>query len=109
MTRVLNAIERRDAKATDELLPLIYEELRILAARKLSDEAPSQTLQATALVHEAHLRLVGDESPSWENRGHFFAAASGNLQIGCGKTVGPTTFWTGQIDDVRIYSRAVAP
>jgi RNA polymerase sigma factor (TIGR02999 family) len=57
-------------------LPLVYEELRILAAQKLSHEAPGQTLQATALVHEAYLRLVGDEPRSWENRGHFFAAAA---------------------------------
>ena len=76
VTRILNAIERGDAKATDELLPLVYEELRILAAQKLSHEAPGQTLQATALVHEAYLRLVGDEPQSWENRGHFFGAAA---------------------------------
>ncbi len=76
VTRILNAIERGDARATDELLPLIYEELRILAAQKLSHEPPGQTLQATALVHEAYIRLVGDEPQSWENRGHFFAAAA---------------------------------
>jgi RNA polymerase sigma factor (TIGR02999 family) len=76
VTRILNAIERGDAKATDELLPLVYEELRILAAQKLSHESPGQTLQATALVHEAYIRLVGDQPPSWENRGHFFAAAA---------------------------------
>jgi RNA polymerase sigma factor (TIGR02999 family) len=76
VTRILNAIERGDAQATDELLPVVYEELRILAAQKLSHEPPGQTLQATALVHEAYLRLVGDESQSWENRGHFFAAAA---------------------------------
>jgi len=76
VTRMLNAIERGDAKATDELLPLVYEELRLLAAQKLSHEPPGQTLQATALVHEAYLRLVGDEPQSWENRGHFFAAAA---------------------------------
>jgi RNA polymerase sigma factor (TIGR02999 family) len=76
VTRILNAIERGDAKATDELLPLVYEELRILAAQKLSHESPGQTLQATALVHEAYLRLVGDEPQSWENRGHFFAAVA---------------------------------
>jgi len=76
VTRILNAIERGDAKATDELLPLVYEELRLLAAQKLSHEPPGQTLQATALVHEAYLRLVGDEPRSWENRGHFFAAAA---------------------------------
>jgi len=76
VTRILNAIERGDAKATDELLPLVYEELRLLAAQKLSHEPPGQTLQATALVHEAYIRLVGDEPQSWENRGHFFAAAA---------------------------------
>jgi RNA polymerase sigma factor (TIGR02999 family) len=76
VTRILNAIERGDAKATDELLPLVYEELRLLAAQKLSHEPAGQTLQATALVHEAYLRLVGDEPQSWENRGHFFAAAA---------------------------------
>jgi RNA polymerase sigma factor (TIGR02999 family) len=76
VTRILNAIERGDAKATDELLPLVYEELRILAAQKLSHESPGQTLQATALVHEAYIRLVGDQPQSWENHGHFFAAAA---------------------------------
>jgi len=76
VTRILNAIERGDAKATDELLPLVYEELRLLAAQKLSQEKPGQTLQATALVHEAYIRLVGNESPSWNGRGHFFAAAA---------------------------------
>jgi RNA polymerase sigma factor (TIGR02999 family) len=76
VTRILNAIERGDTKATDELLPLVYEELRILAAQKLSHEPPGQTLQATALVHEAYLRLVGSESRGWENHGHFFAAAA---------------------------------
>jgi len=76
VTRILNAIERGDARATDELLPLVYEELRLLAVQKLSQEPPGQTLQATALVHEAYLRLVGDESQSWENQGHFFSAAA---------------------------------
>ena len=76
VTRILNAMERGDAQATDELLPLVYEELRLLAAQKLSHEPPGQTLQATALVHEVYLRLVGDEPQSWENRGHFFAAAA---------------------------------
>lgn len=76
VTRILNAIEGGNAKATAELLPLVYEELRVLAARKLSQEAPGQTLQATALVHEAYVRLVGDGAGNWENRGHFFAAAA---------------------------------
>jgi RNA polymerase sigma factor (TIGR02999 family) len=76
VTRILNAIERGDARATDELLPLVYEELRLLAAQKLAHESPGQTLQATALVHETYLRLVGDEPQSWNSRGHFFAAAA---------------------------------
>jgi len=76
VTRILNAIERGDAKATDELLPLVYEELRLLAAQKLSHEAPGQTLQATALVHEAYIRLVGSEGQNWNSRGHFYAAAA---------------------------------
>jgi RNA polymerase sigma factor (TIGR02999 family) len=76
VTRILNAIERGDMKATDELLPVVYEELRLLAAQKLAREPPGQTLQATALVHEAYLRLLGDEGQTWHNRGHFFAAAA---------------------------------
>lgn len=76
VTRILIAIERGDAKATDELLPMLYEELRLLAAQKLSREKPGQTLQATALVHEAYIRLVGDESQNWNGRGHFFGAAA---------------------------------
>jgi RNA polymerase sigma factor (TIGR02999 family) len=76
VTRIINAIEQGDQKATDELLPLVYEELRILAAQKLSKESPGLTLQATALVHEAYLRLVGSDDPQWDGRGHFFAAAA---------------------------------
>lgn len=76
VTRILKAIERGNAKATDELLPRVYEELRLLAAQKLSHEPPGQTLQATALVHEAYIRLVGDEAQRWDSRGHFFAAAA---------------------------------
>ena len=76
VTRILNAIERGDAKATDQLLPLVYEELRVLAAQRLSQEPPGQTLQATALVHEAYLRLVGAEPQNWASRGHFFKAAA---------------------------------
>jgi RNA polymerase sigma factor (TIGR02999 family) len=76
VTRILNAIEGGDAKATEDLLPLLYEELRILAAQKLSHEPPGQTLQATALVHEAYIRLVGHEPRNWNSRGHFFAAAA---------------------------------
>jgi len=76
VTRILNAIERGEAGATDRLLPLVYEELRLLAAQKLSREVPGQTLQATALVHEAYLRLVDNGSQEWNSRGHFFAAAA---------------------------------
>jgi RNA polymerase sigma factor (TIGR02999 family) len=76
VTRILNAIERGDARATGDLLPLVYDELRLLAASKLSHELPGQTLQATALVHEAYLRLVGEPSERWGSRGHFFKAAA---------------------------------
>jgi RNA polymerase sigma factor (TIGR02999 family) len=76
VTRILNAIEQGDKKAADELLPLVYEELRILAAKKLSNEPPGQTLQATALVHEAYIRLVGEEIRYWKSRQHFFRAAA---------------------------------
>jgi RNA polymerase sigma factor (TIGR02999 family) len=76
VTRILNAIERGDAKATHELLPLVYKELRFLAAQKLAQEKPGQTLQATALVHEAYIRLIESENESWQNRRHFFGAAA---------------------------------
>jgi RNA polymerase sigma factor (TIGR02999 family) len=76
VTRILDAIERGNAGAADDLLPLVYEELRVLAAQRLSKEPPGQTLQATALVHEAYIRLVGDEPQDWNGRGHFFAAAA---------------------------------
>lgn len=76
VTRILNAVTRGDTGAASELLPLVYEELRCLAAQKLSHECPGQTLQATALVHEAYLRLIGPEDPGWENKGHFFKAAA---------------------------------
>ena len=76
VTRILAAIEQGDARAADELLPLVYEELRLLAARKMSQERPGQTLQATALVHEAYIRLVGLEKQNWQSRGHFFMAAA---------------------------------
>ena len=75
VTRILNAIEQGDAKAADEMFPLIYRELRILAAQKLSREQPGQTLQATALVHEAYIRLVGGDQ-NWTSRGHFLKAAA---------------------------------
>ncbi len=76
VTRILHAIERGDSKAVDDLLPLVYEELRMLAFQKLSHESPGQTLQATALVHEVYLRLVGEEGQNWRSRRQFFAAAA---------------------------------
>ena len=77
VTRILSAIEQGDPQASEQLLPLVYEELRRLAAQKMAAENPGQTLQATALVHEAYLRLVGGEnSQHWDSRGHFFAAAA---------------------------------
>jgi RNA polymerase sigma factor (TIGR02999 family) len=74
VTRILSAIERGDPHAAEQLLPLVYDELRKLAGQRLANEKPGQTLQATALVHEAYLRLVGDQQ--FDNRGHFFAAAA---------------------------------
>ena len=77
VTRILSAIEQGDPHAASQLLPLVYEELRKLAAQKLAQEAPGQTLQATALVHEAYLRLADVDRPQrWDSRGHFFAAAA---------------------------------
>ena len=77
VTRILSAVERGDPHAAEQLLPLVYDELRKLAAQKMAQEAPGQTLQATALVHEAYLRLVGgDQGQHWSSRGHFFAAAA---------------------------------
>src|SRR6187455_1850909 len=77
VTRILSQIEQGDPQAAEQLLPLVYDELRKLAAAKLAQEKPGQTLQATALVHEAYVRLVGgDGGDKWDNRGHFFAAAA---------------------------------
>jgi RNA polymerase sigma factor (TIGR02999 family) len=77
LTQVLSAIERGDPHAAEQLLPLVYDELRNLAALKLAQEKPGQTLQATALVHEAYIRLVGTAPEQhWDNRGHFFVAAA---------------------------------
>jgi RNA polymerase sigma factor (TIGR02999 family) len=77
ITHILAAVEQGDAQAAEQLLPLVYEELRRLAAQKLAHEAPGQTLQPTALVHEAYLRLVDTERvQKWNSRGHFFAAAA---------------------------------
>jgi RNA polymerase sigma factor (TIGR02999 family) len=75
-TLLLNAVEQGDPKAAERLLELVYEELRRLAASKMAREAPDQTLQPTALVHEAWLRLVGSQNPKFENRAHFFSAAA---------------------------------
>ena len=76
VTRILDSIAQGDPKAAEELLPLVYEELRKLAAHKMAAEAPGQTLQPTALVHEAWLRLAGNEGARFANRAHFFAAAA---------------------------------
>jgi len=77
VTRILSQIDEGDSNAADELLPVVYEELRKLAAARLTNEKPGQTLQATALVHEAYVRLVDQTSPQqWDGRGHFFAAAA---------------------------------
>jgi RNA polymerase sigma factor (TIGR02999 family) len=77
VTRILEAAQQGDAAAAEELLPLLYKELRRLAAHKMANEAPGHTLQPTALVHEAYLRLVGPNQPQdWDGRGHFFAAAA---------------------------------
>ena len=76
VTRILQSMESGDAKAAEELLPLVYEELRKLAASKMANESPNQTLQPTALVHEAWLRLAGNENVKWDGRAHFFGAAA---------------------------------
>jgi RNA polymerase sigma factor (TIGR02999 family) len=77
LTRILSAIEQGDPHAAEQLLPLVYDELRKLAAARMAEEAAGQTLQPTALVHEAYVRLVdADEAPRWDSRGHFFAAAA---------------------------------
>lgn len=76
VTRVLNRAQQGDPRAADELLPLVYEELRKLATARMAQESPGQTLQPTALVHEAWLRLTGNQEQKWDGRGHFFAAAA---------------------------------
>lgn len=77
VTKILNAIQQGDPSAAEQLLPLVYDELRKLAAAKMAQEAPGQTLQATGLVHEAYVRLVdGEKARHWDSRGHFFAAAA---------------------------------
>jgi RNA polymerase sigma factor (TIGR02999 family) len=80
VTLILSSIEQGDPKAAELLLPLVYNELRNLAAQKLGRETPGQTLQPTALVHEAYLRLVGEEGRQWDSRGHFFAAAAAAMR-----------------------------
>ena len=80
VTQILSAIQQGDPKAADELLPLVYAELRRLAAHKMAQEPSGQTLQATALVHEAWLRLAGGANQSWQNRAHFFAAAAESMR-----------------------------
>ena len=80
VTYILNAIEQGDTKAAEELLPLVYEELRHLAAQMMAQEKPGQTLQATALVHEAYLRLVKGGDQDWHNRGYFFSAAAESMR-----------------------------
>jgi RNA polymerase sigma factor (TIGR02999 family) len=81
LTRILSAVEQGDPQAAAQLLPLVYDELRKLAAQRLAQEKPGQTLQATALVHEAYLRLVGASEPrDWNGRGHFFAAAAEGMR-----------------------------
>src|SRR5437868_8008236 len=76
VTKILQAIDSGDAGAAGKLLPLVYDELRKLAGHRMAGESADHTLQATALVHEAYLRLVGKDDPGWQNRGHFFAAAA---------------------------------
>ena len=80
VTRILSAIDSGDPHAAEQLLPLVYTELRKLAAARLASEKPGQTLQATALVHEDYLRLVGNDGERWDNRGHFFAAAAESMR-----------------------------
>src|SRR6516225_379117 len=81
VTSILSAIDQGDPHAADKLLPLVYEELRKLAAQRLAQEEPGQTLQATALVHEAYLRLVDTgKAQQWDSRGHFFAAAAESMR-----------------------------
>lgn len=80
VTHLLDRIGSGDAQASEQLLPLVYDELRKLARARMSRERPGQTLQPTALVHEAYLRLVENQDPQWENRGHFFAAAAESMR-----------------------------
>ena len=91
ITRILNNLPTTDPKAAAELLPLVYEELRKLARAKMTNEVPNHTLQATALVHEAYLKLLGNEDQSWANRAHFFGSAARAMRTtpGVGSTARP--------------------
>jgi RNA polymerase sigma factor (TIGR02999 family) len=80
VTHILDRVQQGDPKAAEELLPLVYEELRKLAASKMAQQAPGQTLQATALVHEAYLRLTGGTRDRWQDRAHFFRAAAETMR-----------------------------
>ncbi len=80
VTRIIESIKEGDSRASEQLLPLVYNELRRLAAHKLSNEKPGQTLQATALVHEAYMRLIGGDDVNWDSKGHFFAAAAESMR-----------------------------
>lgn len=80
VTRILNRMQQGDSNAAEELLPVVYEELRKLAAQRMANEAAGHTLQPTALVHEAWLRLAGEENQQWDGRGHFFAAAAESMR-----------------------------
>ena len=92
VTRILSQIESGDPSAAEQLLPLVYDELRKLAAAKLAHEKPGQTLQATALVHEAYLRLVDvEKAQQWDSRGHFFAAAAEAMRTDSRRECSPET------------------
>ena len=80
VTQILNAIEQGDPQAAEKLLPLVYEELRLLAAQKMSQELPGQTLQATPLVHEVYIRLVEAKDQNWDGHNHFFIAAAQTMR-----------------------------
>ena len=113
VTRILTAIEQGDAKSTDELLPVVYNELRRLAAYKMANEPAGHTLQPTALVHEAWLKLVDSPSQTWQNRAHFFGAAAEamrRLLIACARRKGRQRRGSGaehlDVDELEIASPA---
>jgi RNA polymerase sigma factor (TIGR02999 family) len=112
VTRILAAIAQGDPEAASGLLPLVYDELRKLAARQLAREKPGQTLQATALVHEAYLRLVGAVDPGWNGRGHFFAAAGEAMRrilVERARRTGRTRYGGGRRRVDLLEADAVAP